>query len=301
MAVETRSHFSQYIEPGLFAVAKENFKRYPQVWKELFALRTSKKAIEKAGYISGFGFVPEKPEGTAVQYDARIQGPIKEWVHSTFALGVRITQEAIEDALYGIMTQASKDLTTSFAATMHLKAIRMFMNLENITYHTAGDGKALCVNNHDRLDGGTYSNVMAAADPTEATLEAAIRAFENIVDDRGKRYDQKPQLVWCGPYWEFRFEKLLGSEYEPETANNAINAVRKRRKLKLVVDPEITDKRWGLLGRKDPDVGNIWFDRIKPRISSAYDADTGDRKYIGRMRNSCECNDPRRIFLVPPA
>jgi len=298
MATEARSRFNNYIAPGLFAVAKENFKRYPETWKELFSLRTSTLAYEESGYVSGFGFLVQKPEGTPYSYDARIQGPVKRWVHDTWALGARITEEAIEDVMYGIMKTAMKDLGVSGQATRHLLAMRMIMNGTATTYHAAGDALAIFSASHVRLGGGTWSNLFDAADPTEASLEAAIRNFELITDHRGKKYDQKAEYVWAGPTHEFKLEKLLGSEYEPETNNNAVNAVRRRRKLKVVIDPEITDGRWGVGGRKDEDVGLIWFDRVKPQIQRYGDPDTGDAKFMIRMRNSNEANDPRQIAMV---
>jgi len=299
MATETRSRFNNAMAPGLFAWAKENFKRYPQYWKEYYSTRTSKRSYEESSYSSGFGYLQEKPEGTAVQYDARFQGPTKRWTHSTWALACRITEEAIDDDLYGAMKGAMKDLGVSAAATRHLLAARMLMNATATTYHTCGDGKALCVSDHTRLDGSTWSNVASAADPTEASLTAAINNFEGIVDHRGKRYDQKAKTIVCGRNWKFTFQKLLKSSQEPETNNNAINPL-KDYNLKLVVDPEITDNRWFLQGEKDEDVGLIWFDRKKPTLSRHGDPDTGDVIFMIKGRWSNECNDPRQIYGVPP-
>jgi phage major head subunit gpT-like protein len=299
MATESRSRFETVTAPGLFAVASEEFKRYPETWKEFFSVRTSSKAYEESGYISGFGYAFEKPEGTAIQYDARIQGPVKRWVHKTFALACRVTEEAIEDDDIGIMKRVTKDLATSMKATRHILGIRMIMNGTATTYHAAGDALAIFSASHVALGGGTWSNLGDAADPSEASLEAAIKNFEAITDHRGKKYDQKPTAVWCGPTWEFKLAKLLGSEYEPESNNNAINAVGKRRKLKLIIDPEITDGRWGLMGNKVEDIGLIWFDRKKPTMSKHGDPDTGDAKFMIRERHSVECNDPRQIYCIP--
>lgn len=299
MATESRSRFENVTAPGLFAVASEEFKRYPEVWKQYYAVRSSKKAYEESGYVSGFGFLMEKPEGTPIQYDARIQGPVKRWVHSTWALAARITEEAIEDDNRGIMKRAAKDLAVSSKASRHLLATRMLMNGNATTYHTAGDGLAVFSDSHTRLGGGTWDNLGAAADPSEASLEAAIKNFELITDHRGKKYDQRAKAVICGPTWEFKFAKLLGSTLEPETNNNAINAVGKRRKLKLIIDPEITDGRWFLMGNKDEDIGLIWFDRIKPTMSKHGDPDTGDSKFMIRGRWSNEVNDPRQMYMIP--
>ena len=301
MATETRSRFNNYIAPGLFAVAKENFKRYPETWKDFYSMRTSKRAYEESGYTSGFGYMVEKPEGTAHTPDARIQGPVKRWVHNTWSLLCRISEEAIEDIMYGIMETAMKDLGVSGQATRHLLAIRMIMNMTNTTYHTVGDGStAVASQSHSRLGGGTYSNLGDAADPNEVALEAAVKNFESIVDHRGKKYDQKAEYVWCGPTHEFKMAKLLDSQLEPETNRNAINAVPRRRRLSLKIDAEITDGRWGVGGRKDKDVGMIWFDRIKPTLSRYGDPDTGDALFVIRGRWSNEVNDPRQMYFVPP-
>jgi len=299
MATEARSTFNNYIQRMLFGVALDTFKQQPQTWKEWMVMRTSKNAYEESGYISGYGHLANKMEGQGFDTDARIQGPIKRWTHATWALAARISQEAIEDMKWGIMGQISKQLSMSAVATQHILAARMLMTGTETTYHTAGDGLALFASNHTRLDGGTWSNVAFGAAPTEVSLSAAIQNFENIKDHRGKSYENKAQTIICGPSLEFDFEKLLGSEFEPETANNAVNAVKRRRKLKLVVEPEITDDRWFVMGPKDKDVGFIHFDRIKPTMSRHGDPDTGDAVFVVRTRFSNECNDPRSMYMVP--
>lgn len=298
MATEARSNFNNYFNKILFAVGFENYKRYPQTWKDWMTLRTSEKAKEESGYVSGFGYLVAKPEGGGLSYDARLQGPIKSWVHSTHALAVRITQEAIEDDEHSIMKQATKNITTSAAATMHKAATRMLMTGTSTTYHTAGDGLALFSASHKRLDGGTWSNLGSSATPTEASVTAAIQAFESIVDHRGKRYDQKAKRVICGPSLEFTFSKLFGSTHEPGTANNAVNSLNYR-KLDIVIDSEITDARWIIMGEKDPDIGFIHFDRIKPTMARHGDPDTGDVIYAIRCRFSNECNNPRSLYMIP--
>jgi phage major head subunit gpT-like protein len=294
----TRSTFNEYFNKILFAVGFENYKRYPQQWKEYMTLRTSSRAKEESGYVAGFGYLVAKPEATGFSYDSMIQGPIKSWVHTEHALAARISQVAIEDDEHGIMKQAAKNLTTSAAATMHKAASRMIMTGTATTYHTAGDGKALFASDHIRLDGGSWSNLGTAATPTEASITAAIQNFESITDHRGKKYDQKAKAIICGPSLEFTIKKLLNSTQEPGTANNAVNSLNFR-SLKLIIDNEITDDRWVVMGDKDEDIGFIHFDRIKPTMSRHGDPDTGDVIYSIRCRFSNECNDPRSMYMIP--
>lgn len=296
---EARSNFNDLMVPGLFAVATEGYRKVIQGWRPAYSVRASKRAYEESTYVSGFGLMVQKPEGTPVAYDDRIQGPVKRWVHETYALAVRITEECIEDEMYGVMKKAMRDLGKTAAATKAVLRSRLLMTGETPAFHTAGDGLPIFSANHVRLGGGTWSNLHpVAADPTEATLTAAIHNFEQITDHRGKRYQNRAVGIMCGPKWEFRFEKLLGSRQEPDTANNAINAVRSRRSLTLHIDPEITDGRWFILGEKDPDIGIIGFDRVRPQTNRHGDFDTGDSMFSIRMRLSQEANDPRQIYMV---
>lgn len=301
MATEARSTFNNYIQKVLFAVGLDTFKNIKPTWKEWMSMRTSTDSYEESGYISGFNHLVLKPEGTAFSDDARIQGPIKRWVHDTWAISARISQEAIEDMKWGIMKNIGAGLAKSAVATLHTEAAKMLMTGTATTYHTAGDKLALFSASHVSLGGGTWSNLGSAAAPTETSLGAAIQNFEAIKDHRGKMYENTAKRIVCGRSLEFKFEKLLGSEYEPETANNAVNAVRRRRKLSITIDPYITDNRWFVCGEKDPDIGFIHFDRIKPSMSRHGDPDTGDAIFVIRTRFSNGCNDPRSMYMVQSA
>ncbi len=298
---EARSNFNKLYVPGLFAVAQEAYKRHAETWKKVYTIRSSQKAQEESSYVSGFGYMAAKPEGTGFTFDERIQGYTKTWVHNAFALACRITEEAIEDDQYNVMAQAMKGLGVSAAATRHLIAIRALMNFTATTYHTAGDGLALGSDSHKRLDGSTWSNLGSAAAPTTASLEANVKNFENIKDHRGKRYDQKAKSIVCGPGLEFTMAKILESVQVAENANNANNTLRTRRSLTLEIEPEITDNRWFIQGDKDPDIGLIWFDRKKPVSRRHGDPDTGDSIFSIYTRFSNECNDPRQLRMVPAA
>ena len=243
MATENRARFNNVQVPGLFVVAQEQFKRATNNLKKVVSMRSSTKEYEEAGYITGLGYLQAKPEGMPITGDARIQGPVKRWTHSPWALMVRITREAIDDDRYGFMTGAMRDLGISAAATSHLLMARLIMTGTATTYHTAGDGFAIFYDSHVKLGGGTWDNLGDAADPTEASIGAAVLNFESITDHRGKRYDQKAKGILAGPTHEMVLEKLLESTLEPESNRNAVNALKRRRGLELVIDKEITDGR----------------------------------------------------------
>lgn len=289
--------------PGLFAVATASYGEIPQIWKDVFHVRGSKKAVERSTWGSGLGYMVEKPEGVPFSYDERIQGPEVVWAHKTYGLAVRITEEAIEDELYGFMKRVMKDLGNSAAATKSLLRNRLLMMGDQVSVDPelqAADGLPIFAPNHIRLGGGTWSNIHpVASDPTEATVSAAIYNYENLPDERGKMAVRTIRGVMCGPSLEMQLSKILESAQEAETGNNAINAIKKRRSLKLSVNPGITDNRWFVYGDKDPDVGLIAFDR-KPATTARHgDYETGDAIFQIRCRMSQRAGRPASIYMIP--
>jgi hypothetical protein len=80
MATEARARFNKLYVPGLFLVATDSYKRYSEDWRQFILAKTTQKAYEEIAYMSGLGLMAKKPEGTAVGYDARIQGGSKKFV-----------------------------------------------------------------------------------------------------------------------------------------------------------------------------------------------------------------------------
>ena len=93
-----RSQFNKAVVPGLFSFMSSSYQETAPYWKNLVTTKPSRRAYEESAYYAGLGLLPEKPEGEPIKYDDFIQGPTKRWVHKTYALGCRITEEMIEDA-----------------------------------------------------------------------------------------------------------------------------------------------------------------------------------------------------------
>lgn len=296
MATETRSRFNKVITPGLFMIAVSNFKRYGEPWRQLFTVKKSKRAYEEIGYMSGLGALVEKPEGTGVTYDARIQGPTKKWVHKTWALGVRIAQETIDDDLYNVMEGVAAELGKSAAETVNIIAF----DILNSTSRTSADGQTVFSASHVRLDGSTYSNLCSAAALSLDSLEDDIAAYEALKDHRGKVINRKGscRVVVANSDLEWDLAKLFHSTDNPETANRAINEFRNARpKLTYYTTPYITDTNARYyIGEKDPARGPIYFTRQPAVFAREGDFDTGDALFKVTLRNSIEVADPMNLF-----
>ena len=299
MSIESRSRFATVIVPGLFAVMTEEYKRYPEVWRELVKVEKSDRAYEECSYLSGLSPIPKKGEGDPIVYEARLMGPTKRWTHDTFALGMRITEECIEDDLYRVMQDGARELGVSARETRHINVAEIFNTGFVTTYHTAGDVLAIFATNHVRLDGGTWSNVATASALSYSTLQNAILAFESQTDHRGKKIMQTPMTLLVPQALEYKALELLESVGNPENANNVINSVsRARPSIKLVVWPYLTSATaWFLIGdNARMATGLTHFERVGVQFGKEGDFDTGDAKFKTRFRCSTEINNPIGLY-----
>ena len=290
-----RSTFNKTVAPGLFAFAVDSFKERSELWRSLCTVKSSKRAYEESVFYAGFGYIPEKPEGEPIVYDNMIQGPTQRWSHKTFGLGARITEETIEDDLYSIMEDTSKELGRSGRETLEVLTHDIWNNGTATTNHTAGDALAVFSNAHISLGGGTWSNLMTpAADLSATSLQAAIDALESTNDGRGKKQMIKAKYLLVPTALSWKAKELLNSGYDPENDTNAINAL-KERNLQLIVSPYLTDSdSFGLIADQNP---LIAFERRKVNFAKDGDFNTGDYLMKTTFRFSVEVNNPLGLYL----
>lgn len=302
-----RSTFNKAVVPGLFSFIVESFKlRSSQaLWKEIVTGgngKSSRRAYEENAYFASLGLIPAKPEGTAIDYDDFVQGPTKRWTHKTYGLGVRITEEMIEDALYPDIPTEFKEFTghlsQSSAETLEILVHDMFNNGTVTTNHTDGLGNAIFSTGKQRLRGGTWDNLLTpAADLSATSLQASLDTFENTRDDSGKIQMIQTRKIFVNPSNQWKAKELLNSAYDPESANNSINAI-KERNLRLVVTPYFTDADAFILMAEpvSENSGIIAYMRRPVTFAQDGDFETGDAKFKTTWRFSVECNKPNNFF-----
>ncbi len=299
-----RSQFNKAVVPGLFSFAVDAFRPRAgqEEWRKVVSsVKPSNRAYEEDAYLAGLGPVTHKAEGEGIEYDEPVQGPTKRWEHKTYGLGVRITEEMIEDSLYpdvGEMEMLMKELGSSARETVNLLTFDIYNNGTGTTTHTAGDGLAIFSNTHTALRGGTWSNLLTpAADLSATSLQTAIQNFETTRDDTGKYQLIRPRYLLVHPANEWKARELLQSTYDPESPNNAVNTIRSRN-LELIVTPYYTDTdAFTLIA--DPAISNgglIAYMRRKVTFARDGDFQTGD--FLGKVtfRHSIEVNKPNHLY-----
>lgn len=299
----TRSTFNAEYIPGYFALAVDTFRAAEKVYDKICVVKDSRKKKEDKIYRSGVGLLAEKAEAEAIGYDTPIGNLSKSWVHKVWALGIRISEEAIEDNLYEFgqggnagadIKELFTDLGRSAAETPELEVAKVFNYCTATTYHSTNEATATAFMSasHARLDGSTYSNRATSADLTYSSFWSAVVAAENQYDHRQKRLGFKVKNLVVPPQLERQAREVLFSADRPDTANRAVNAmVQSGRKIGLIVWAYLTDTDGWFLQLENNDL--IFFWRRRTRFGKESDFETGDVKSKVDQRFSVEVGDPR--------
>ena len=305
----TRARFVNEYVPGLFAVAIDSYdkRRAESMWREMCTIKTSAKKKEEDTIRSGLGFPVVKGEGAPIAYDTQIGGPKQNWIHKVYALGCRITEEAIDDNLYelngggeGDLKELFEDLGQSMEEGIEVEMAKFLVSGTATTYHTTRFAKALFATDHSRLDGSSYSNKATSTDLTYTTFWTNLIAAENQYNHRQHRIRMKIKNLWVPPALEKAGLEILKSTDRPDTANRAVNAyVSSGRKIGLKVWPHLTDTdAWYMqLDGK----GIVFFWRRKTRFAKEGDFQTGDMMVKSDQRWSAEIGDEQSWYGNVPA
>ena len=290
-----RANFGPLLAPGLREVFFDKFDSYPSEYKDLFNVESSTRKYEDDQGVSGFGLVPEKPEGVGIIYDDPILGYPKRYTHTTFALGFRVTRELYEDDMYSIIRRMPKALGKSMRLTIETDAANVYNNGFDTAY-AGPDGKPLFSTTHPLTGGGVASNTLATpADLSETSLEQAIIDIAATTDDRGLLQMIKAKKLVVGPGMAWTAARLLESTLTPGSANNAMNPAKGL--MPFVINHYLTDPdAWFIIG--DEHMVN-WFWRRKPDFDHTNDFDTEDAKYKATARWSNGWSDWRGVYGSP--
>jgi len=306
----TRGRFVDEYIPGLETVAIDSYvnKRAKSMYKELCTIKTSKKKKEEDSVRSGLGLPTIKGEGAGITYDTQISGGKQAYVHTVYALGVRITEEAIDDNLYELngggnaedLKELFEDLGQSMAENPEVLVARFFNSGTATTYHTTRSSKALFATDHPRLDGSSFSNKATQTDLTYSTFWANLVTAENQYDNRQLRIKKDVNKLWVPPQLEKNALEILKSTDRPDTANRAINAYAKSgRNVKLCVWPYMTDADMWVLQLEGR--GIVFYWRRKTRFARERDFQTGDLMCKADQRFSAEIADEKSFYGNVPA
>lgn len=297
MTVST-GNFAELLWPGIQVIWGNNYNQWTPLWSRAFDVRESDKAFEKEQGVTGMPLAAIKDQGSPIPYVDPYQGFQKEYVNVTYALGGSVTREMYEDDQYNYINSIPEMLARSMRQTEETVSFAVLNNGFSSSF-TGADGKPLFDLTHPLVAGGTYKNrPTTASDLTQTALEQAQIDSLDLVDDQGLKINVQNKMLMVPTALKFTAEKILGTEYEVDTANNTINPVRGS--LELLVSPYLTDTdAWFI--KTDVPNGLRFYNRRAAEIERDNEFSTQNLLFITTRRFSVGFTDPKGVYGSPGA
>lgn len=225
MSITSSGNIINLLRPGLKAIENATRLQTP-ISTQIFKKNASDKNFEIETEVAMTPLGREKPEGTEVAYESVRQTYLTTYVNRSYALGLILTREAIDDNLYKKDFPMQSDaLKNSMMQLMEVNAASVLNNAFDTNF-PIGDGQAFISTAHPLSNGTTQSNgVSVAVGLNETSVQDFItqinkaRAASGLFDDVGAQRLIVPQEL------AFNAERLLQSQYRPATANNDIGTI----------------------------------------------------------------------------
>ena len=298
----SRAQLLKELLPGLNALFGLEYAKYGEEHKEIYETEASERSFEEETKLSGFSAAPVKSEGSAIAYDNAQEAYTARYTHETIAMGVSITEEAVEDNLYdSLSSRYTKALARGMAYTKQVKAAAVLNG--GFTGAVYGDGVTLFSTAHPLVSGGVNSNrPSTGADLNETSLENAVIQIAGWTDERGLLIAAKPKKLVVPPALMFVATRLLETELRVGTADNDINAIKNNGSVPggYAVNHFLTDTNAWFLCTDVPN-GLKHFVRTPLQNSMDGDFDTGNVRYKARERYSFGVSDPLGVYGSPGA
>ena len=297
-----RASISKELLPGLNAVFGMEYGEVNNEHQPLFEIENSDRAFEEEVLFTGFGTAPTKGEGASVSYDDAQESYTARYTAETVALAFAITEEAMEDNLYDTFAKLrAKGLARAMANTKQVKGANIFNNGFS---DTIGDSAAFFSASHPTIADGNQSNLLAASDISEATLETALTSVQKIKDDRGILIGASAVSIHIPvDSWAIA-ERILSSPGNTQTsaadANPNTNAINAIRHMGMVPEGYHINRRFtdtdAWFVKTDVPNGTKMFVRSPLQTKMEPDFDTGNLRFKARERYSFGVSDWRGFF-----
>ncbi len=298
MTVITTGNVPKLLWPGLDAIWGREYDEYQPEWRDLYDVKSSSMNYEEDVEVTGFGLAPVKQQGAAIPYDTFQQQTVTRYTHVAYGLGFIVTREEQDDNLYEKKaTTNTAALAWSFRQTKENVGANVYNRGFNSAFTPTGDGQPLFSASHPTMN-GNQSNLLAAADLSEASLEDACIQIMGAQNARGLIIKLMPESLHIPRQLVFEAERILKSILTPDTGNNAINALRSTGMFPkgAKVNHYFTDSDAYFIRTNVPAAGMTMFQRVKAEFAQDGDFSTGNALYKGYERYAFGASDFRSCY-----
>lgn len=283
MAQLTSSQFSSVIEPGLRAVFTGEFNDVPQgsLIGPMYRMETSDKANEDYLEIEDIGNVQEFTGNLA--YTEAKQANSKTVTNVSYAMGLKIQRELLDDDLYGVIEDLVRQMGQVARYRMEQDAASPFVNAFNTTF-TVFDTLGLCSTAHTWVSNSNTQSNSGTTAFSYAALDATVIAMRKFTNSAGRTILTMSPDMLLGPVdLDSQFREVIDSKLKPGTANNNINAYNNQFTIMTTTFLQDTNN-WFLIDSKKMKRLLVWQQRVPLEFKNTSDFDTWVKKFALYMR-----------------
>jgi hypothetical protein len=288
---QTRGTFTELhdnLDRTVAVLLGTKWKEQKPIWRRVYDIKNSQKRSELWMGVTGVGDIPEKGEGATYTSDVIRPGWSKEFLHTEFGLMFEVTQTALEDDRYDVLSDHAKWFMFSARVVQEKRAAIPFNN--GFSSENSPDGVSIFNSAHQLKAGGTARNVLStAADLSWTSLQQALVDWQRETKFEAGQFMQPVEdlILYVPPELEFTAAKIVSSTLQPGVADNDLNTIRTLRNITVVKNVYLTDTdAWFLLaGNKSH--GFCSYTRKPMTMEPAMtDPRTRNRLYPIRFRQS---------------
>lgn len=308
MSIQTVSSLGDLakgVDARFLEVFDENESAYISRLKSIFKVKSSDKAREQTKLKAGLGLLQKKTEGDVVPRTNQQFAYQTEFIPDTYAKGVTVTMEELQDRDWTDKLDEFKDLTLSSRLSEE-KAMAQVLNgafattvaVNGFDISFLNDAVPMCSTVHPRYDGGSSQSNASSTGITldDDNLETARLAVINQLTDDGTPVSIMDRfMLVVPPALEKTAQQITGSELVIDTANNNVNIYKGKIDVMSVnwlgAAHGGSDLAWFLIV---PGQSKLMFiDRLSPTFDMNVDGNTKDRSYDVLARWSVGYSDWR--------
>ncbi len=284
--MQVRGAFNHILRPGLRSDFRDSYMSFESEYDGILRVGTMDRAEIEATTQSGLGRQVTLPEGEPYTLlDTELADKIV-FTDTQFGLGFSVSQELMEDDLYGQANQSAKWLGRSTALIQEYQTADWLDDAFDGNTFTGLFAEALISSTHALIGSdSTWSNSISGNPQLGILgLQAAFELGENTVDHNNDPIPVRIDTLFINIAEEWTAIQLTQNADEPFTANRNINATRRKRQLSYKVNhyKDQSGKDWFA---RDTQLHDAHFDfKVSPQFPDWFEDATRSAVFASRQR-----------------
>lgn len=212
----------------------------------------------------------------------------------------------LDDDQIGFFKKQAASLGKSMAYTHELLGHYIFNNATNGALLGGWDNKTLGASNHDLLNGQTYSNLLPAGGPSEATMQSILDYYDRVPNDNGRPYKVNSIRLFVHTKRYRDWRRLVGSSVAftspvdgSANANSAITTKFGDDNVTVIGTPYLENESTVICIGAQHEL--FWIDRTPTRSRMIQKEDPEGYLHTISWRGNVGWVDPKMVAIVQPS